>query len=116
MFSCRLLLKLRWLMRGISSGVAGGSSLALAWKALTALERPATVLDPAIVCEAFAARAHYFDWFSFAAGLITGILLFAFIEAVVTVRWLIISFAQQQGAGNNNSAQPRSARPLYKIL
>ena len=36
----------------ISSGVAGGSSLAIAWKALSALERPLPLFDPAAVCQA----------------------------------------------------------------
>ena len=87
--------QLQWLMRGISSGVAGGSSLALAWKALSVLDRPSPVLDPALVCEALGARTSFLDWFSFAAGIIVGVLLFAFVAAVVTLRWVVISFFQQ---------------------
>jgi hypothetical protein len=107
--------QLQWLMRGISSGVAGGSSLALAWKALSVLDRPSPVLDPALVCEALGARTSFLDWFSFAAGIIVGVLLFAFVEAVVTLRWVVISFFQQ-ATEVPSSATARPGRPLYKIL
>ena len=62
-----------WLMRSISSGVAGGSSLALAWKALSLIDRPA---DPIALCKALS-RATW-TGSQFFLG-VTGV-LFAFVE------------------------------------
>ena len=100
-------------MRSISSGVAGGSSLALAWKALSVLDRPAAI-DP-LLYEAVCPRPGFLDWFSFSAGICCGILLFAFVELVVTCRWLLVAWVET-ARGSGHSSERRVERPLYKIL
>ena len=56
--------------------------------------------------EAFCGRAGFLDWFSFAAGLVVGILLFAFVEAVVTLRWILVpSF--QRWTGEELPSKPK---------
>ena len=103
-------------MRAISSGLAGGSSLALAWKALSVLDRPA-IGDAAALCESLAPKTALLDWFSFSLGLITGIFLFAFVEAIVTLRWVVISFCERSTSGSYSEGPARRfGRPLYKIL
>jgi hypothetical protein len=80
--------------------------------ALSVLDQPAPVLEPAVI-EAFCGRAGFLDWFSFAAGLVVGILLFAFVEAVVTLRWILVpSF--QHWTGEELPSKPKGS--LYKIL
>ena len=98
-------------MRSISSGVAGGSSLAIALKALTFLDRP----DPVAVVEALssASTRPTIDWFSFALGLFAGVLLFGFVEVVISLRWLLLSLSRTQIAPEE---QPRREKPLYRIL
>ena len=116
MFSCDGCAARKVRMRSISSGLAGGSSLALAWKALSVLDRPA-IGDAAALCESLAPKAGLLDWFSFSLGLITGIFLFAFVEAVVTLRWVLVSFCERSTSGSFAEASPRrGGRPLYKIL
>ena len=102
-------------MRPISSGIAGGSSLALAWKALSVLDRPNPAIDPALLCEAFCTKLPFLDWFSFSAGRVVGILLFAFVEAVVTLRWVILAFFQAN-PHSREEVPAKPGRPLYKIL
>jgi hypothetical protein len=36
-------------------------------------------------------KGQTFEWFSFAAGLVCGVVIFAFVELVVTLRWLLVS-------------------------
>jgi hypothetical protein len=60
-----------------------GSSLALAWKALSVLDRPAAI-EPALL-EALCPKVVFLDWFRFTAGIICGVLLFALVELVVGV-------------------------------
>ena len=100
-------------MRSISSGLAGGSSLALAWKALSVLDRSPP--DPVAICEALRPATSGFCWFSFCLGLICGVLVFAFVELVVTLRWLLVSLSERGGSGWTE-ARPARGRPLYKIL
>ena len=111
---CLWLPQLERLMRGISSGVAGGSTLALAWKALSVIDRPPPG-DPCSLCQALIGAPPLLDWFSFLLGLIAGVLIFAFIELVVTLRWLLVSLVRTQEAPAEAST-PRRAKPLYKIL
>ena len=101
-------------MRPISAGVASGSSLAVAWKALNWLDRP---VDPWTFCNSFQAPAS-FDWFAFAIGLVCGAILCAFIELLLTLRWAIcravVTAAPVEPAELGRVAQSR--KPLCKLL
>ena len=102
-------------MRAISSGLAGGSSLALGWKALQLLDRPS--FDPSAVaalCSA-ASSSSSLDWFSFSLGIAFGVLLFAFVEFVVTCRWLVRTVVESH-FNSGVPEPPRREKPLFKIL
>ena len=74
-------------MRSISSGVAGDQvwpwlgKLCRCWTGQ--LDRPAAI-EPALL-EALCPKVVFLDWFRFTAGIICGVLLFAFVELVVGV-------------------------------
>ena len=102
-------------MRGVTSGLAGGSSLALAWKALQVLDRPTAIAEPHLLCENFCQKAALLDWFSFSVGLVFGIAVFAFVELVVTVRWVLVA-SLRQTVESGPGELPRSNKPLYKLL
>ena len=102
-------------MRAISSGLAGGSSLALAWKALQVLDRPAAIADPHLVCEAFCPKPVLLDWFSFTLGLLVGVATFAIVEFVVTLRWVLVASFRPHSE-HPGDGQRGLVKPLYKVL
>lgn len=95
-------------MRPISTGVASGSSLAVALKALNWLDTPR---DPIQFCNTLGlAVSNNFDWFAFSLGLIVGALLFAVLEFLITLRWLIRPWFS---AGRDSPS--KLSKPLYKL-
>ena len=102
-------------MRPISAGVASGSSLAVALKALTWLDRQP--VDPWTICQNIQPTAS-FDWFAFVLGLICGALLCSLIELLLTIRWALCRAVV--GTGSSDEPQwkgsTRTDKPLYKLL
>ena len=97
-------------MRPLTTGVASGSSLAVVWKALQILDRP----DPLAACSAlhsFEPSSNSIDWFSFTLGLITGILIYCFLEFVLTLRLAISEWV----SARRSKGQQRG-KPLYRII
>ena len=102
-------------MRGISSGLAGGSSLALAWKALSVLDRPPA--DPLAICEALSTtKSGGLDWFSFCAGLVCGVIILAFVELAVTLRWLLVSLIHAPAGARETAAAPQKGAPAVPVV
>ena len=98
-------------MRPISAGVASGGSLAIALNALSYLERQP---DPIALCSALQSglsEGQRFDWFAYSLGLITGLLIYAALELIWTVRWALVSWVAARFGGSD----PAEKRPLYKI-
>lgn len=86
-------------MREIASGVSAAGTLALAqhFFALGSEQR----LDLATLCNFGGAR---FDTSSFLAGLVCGVILFALVEAFVTLRWAFIQVINNQAASSSRSS------------
>ena len=100
-------------MPPISTGVAGGSSLAIALKTLNWLDRNS---DPYSYCSALGAQIHTrFDWFAFAVGIVLGAALLAFLELVISLRFALNSWANSCSFPDR-SDRPRGYKPLYKLL
>ena len=96
-------------MHQLASGVTAGSSLALVLKLLNWADQSPVPFAP--VCDAIAAADWRFDPTSFATGIIVGVLLYGFIELVITFRWALIQWSSSKACGE---AWPAKAR--YKIL
>ncbi len=73
-------------MRAVASGVSAGGSLAILHHLLGALEPR---FDPSF-CPAVPFPSETLHWGSFIAGICCGILIYAAIEFLVTVRWAFI--------------------------
>lgn len=96
-------------MRPISSGVASGSSLAVALKLLGWLDNHQ---DPIAACTNLGLQFQRgFDWATFTLGLVCGILLYAFLELLITIRCAIVAWA-----GSGHSGPTHHKKPLYKLL
>ncbi len=102
-------------MRPISAGVASGSSLAVALKALNWLDRQP--VDPWTLCQNLQSPVQ-FDWFAFSLGLICGALLCSLIELLLTIRWALCRAVVGASAGEEPVVRgsARSEKPLYKLL
>ena len=102
-------------MRPISAGVASGSSLAVALKALSWLDRQP--VDPWSICQNLQPSSQ-FDWFAFVVGLICGALLCSLIELLLTIRWALCRAVVGSGTGEEPdfNCPRRTGKPLYKLL
>ena len=106
----RVMVQILWLMHQLTQGVSAGGSLALVLKLLSwADSHPVAPIAPAF-CEAIS--GWHFDWSSFAAGLVCGVLLYTAVEFCITLRWAIA-----QWAANRAGLQPAfDQKPRFKIL
>ena len=95
-------------MRPISSGVASGSSLAIALKLLGFLDRQ----DPLSSCAALGldlAKHSNFDWLAFTFGLICGVILYALLDLIIACRLAVSAWVINRGGGGSQR------KPLYKL-
>lgn len=99
-------------MRPVPPSIATGSSLAIALKALSWLDRPAS--DPIALCSALGLASQTFDWFAFTVGLLVGITVVVTVEFLLTLRLAIRTWVASCGVVA--APQQRPAKPLYKIL
>lgn len=93
-------------MSAVTSGVSTGSSLALVYKLLDW----ASTHPPALICDSVHWRL---DGFSFAIGLAAGLLLFAAVEAAVTLKWAFVHWVSTWHSGQVEVRRPKE---LYKLL
>ena len=103
------MVQILWLMHQLTQGVSAGSSLALVLKLLSWADTPGAPLPPAF-CDAIA--VWHFDSTSFAAGLVCGILLYAVVEFLITLRWAITQWISAR-SGFQATIDPK---PRFKIL
>ncbi len=96
-------------MHQLTSGVSAGSSLALVLKLLSWADNHPAPLAP--VCDAIVGGDRKLDSWSFALGIVAGILLYAFVELVITFRWALIQWGSTRSCSEGYSNKPR-----YKIL
>ena len=99
-------------MRPISSSVASGGSLALAFKALSWWDRA----DPWVHCHSLCSAAFdtkSFDWLAFALGLVAGAILCALLELLFAVRACVVAVLHRGGLPQSPA---RVEKPLYKLL
>ena len=99
-------------MRAVASGVSAGGSLAILHHLLSAVEPR---FDPAF-CPSIGLPSDTFHWGSFLAGICCGILIYAAIEFLVTVRWAFIQFVTAYTSGSGSFEAGAKKKPLYKIL
>ena len=105
----RVMVQILWLMHQLTQGVSAGSSLALVLKLLSWADNHPVVPPPAL-CDAIV--GWHFDSTSFAAGLVCGILLYAVVEFLITLRWAIA-----QWVATRTGCQPVfDPKPRFKIL
>ena len=90
--------------RGVTSGVTAAGTLALAQHFLSVAEPR---VDWSLACP----RDRVDPW-SFLLGLTAGLLLFALVEAFVTIRWCITSLVQRHLALSREAAP----RKQYRFL
>ena len=95
-------------LRPLTTGVSAGSSLALALKLLDWDHHK--LLD--LYRETDLPR---FDSGSFLCGLICGLILFALIEWLVTLRWCLLQWVEGLRAHQEQASTPRK-KELYKLL
>ena len=99
-------------MRSVTSGLSTGGSLALAYKVLNWVERQPVVPSPSLdFCEALAPRGGL-DWFSVLVGIFVGLVLYAFVDLVVSLRLAIVRWGdsiRRPGEGEGER------KPLYKL-
>ena len=93
------------LMSAVTSGVSTGSSLALVYKVLDW----ASTHPPVPFCD----LSWRLDGFSFALGLASGLLIYAAIEAAVTLKWAFVSWVASYQVAPTEVRRPKE---LYKLL
>ena len=99
-------------MRSVTSGLSTGGSLALAYKVLNWVERQPVVPSPSLdFCEAIAPRGGL-DWFSVLVGIFVGILLYSFVDLVVSLRLAIIRWSESL---RRSGGEEGERKPLYKL-
>ena len=99
-------------MRPISSGLASGGSLALAFKALNWWDRA----DPWVHCHSLCSAAfetRSFDWLAFTLGLVAGALLCALLELLFAVRACVVAVLHR---GGQPTSPCKVEKPPYKLL
>lgn len=103
-------------MKAIAGGLSAGSSLALAHHFLSLVEPK---VDPLSLCSSVCSHSSgSWDFGSFVAGLLCGVVLFAAAQAFTTLRWAFCELvrihlaAASEGAGQEGA--PRKV--YYKIL
>lgn len=102
-------------MRAVTSGVSTGSALAVALKFLSWADRQPVVPPSTDLCQAIGAlEPQRFCWFSFAAGLVAGILCYAFVELVLTCKWAVVEWVRHCKAGGS-SPERGGGKPLYRL-
>lgn len=101
-------------MKAIAGGLSAGSSLALAHHFLNLVEPK---VDPLNLCSSVCSHSGSFDFGSFLAGLLCGVVIFAFAQAFTTLRWAFCELVRIHLAASER-ANPDSAskKTYYKIL
>ncbi len=80
-------------MRAVTSGLSTGGGLALAYKVLSLVDKPpATAGD---LCDLVGQQSTSFNWSSFCLGVFVGVLLYAFVELCVTLKWAFIQWVAE---------------------
>ena len=93
-------------MRAVTSGVSTGGTVALVLKLLNWADK-----QP-IQVPSFEPLPWQLDGPSFAAGIVVGLLAYAFVEFCLTLKWALIAWVSYQRGAD----PPPPPRPLYKIL
>ena len=105
-----VMLQILWLMHQLTQGVSAGGSLALALKLLSWADNP--VLPPPALCEHLSGGDWRWESTSFSAGLICGLVLYAGIEFLITLRWAIVQWISSKG----QVSATFDPKPRFKIL
>ena len=99
-------------MRSLTSGVSTGGSLALAYKFLNWVDRQPLAPLPSELCDSLAPHRGL-DFFSVVVGIFIGVVIYAFVDLVLTAKWAILHWCEASREARACEAGER--KPLYKI-
>ncbi len=97
-------------MRAVTSGLSTGGGLALAYKVLSLVDKPPA--SPTDLCDLVGHQHGSFSWSSFCLGIACGIVIYAFVELCVTLKWAFVQWVAELRARGAEV----SSKQTYRIL